>query len=68
MLNDTTAFKKIYIVTGYIDLWQGIDGFASHIKFHFKLDSFDKDTLFLWSASHQNQRTGLGRGWFSPPL
>ena len=48
MLNDTTGFKKIYIATGYTDLRQGIDGLASHIKFHFELDPFDKDTLFLF--------------------
>ena len=36
MLNDTTAFKKIYIATGYTDLRQGIDGLASYVMMHFQ--------------------------------
>ena len=59
MLNDTTAFKKIYIATGYTDLRQGIDGLASHIKFHFKLDPFDKDTLFLFCGRRATKIKGL---------
>lgn len=59
MLNDTTAFKKIYIATGYTDLRQGIDGLASHIKFHFELDPFDKDTLFLFCGRRATKIKGL---------
>lgn len=59
MLNDTTAFKKIYIATGYTDLRQGIDGLASHIKHHFKLDPFDKDTLFLFCGRGATKIKGL---------
>ena len=48
MLNDTTSFKKVYITTGYTDLRQGIDGLASFVKLRFNLDTFGKDTLFLF--------------------
>ena len=59
MLNDTTAFKKIYIATGYTDLRQGIDGLASYVKIQFQLDPFDKDTLFLFCGRKATKIKGL---------
>ncbi|SDB36716.1 IS66 family insertion sequence element accessory protein TnpB [Eubacterium oxidoreducens] len=59
MLNDTTAFKKVYIATGYTDLRQGIDGLASCVKTHFQLDPFDKDTLFLFCGRKATKIKGL---------
>ncbi len=59
MLNDTTAFKKIYIATGYTDLRQGIDGLASYVKMQFQLDPFDKDTLFLFCGRKATKIKGL---------
>ena len=34
--------------TGFTDLWRGIEGLASIVKFKFNLDPYDKDTLFLF--------------------
>jgi len=48
MLNDATGFKKIYIAVGYTDLRSGIDGLAAIVKFKFKLDPYDKNTIFLF--------------------
>lgn len=48
MLNNATGFKKIYLACGQTDLRRGIDGLASIIRFQFKLDPYDKDTLFLF--------------------
>lgn len=59
MLNDTTSFKKIYIACGYTDLRLGIDGLASYVKFHFELDPFDKDTLFLFCGRRATKIKGL---------
>lgn len=59
MLNDATSFKKIYIATGYTDLRMGIDGLATYIKFHFHLDPFDKDTLFLFCGRRSTKIKGL---------
>lgn len=42
MLNDAVGFEKIFIAIGYTDLWRGIDGLASTIKFQFDLDPFQK--------------------------
>ena len=33
--------------TGFTDLWRGIEGLASIVKFQFNLDPYDKDTLFF---------------------
>lgn len=50
MLNDANAsgFKKVYLATGFTDLRCGIDGLANIIRFQFKLDPYDKNTLFLF--------------------
>lgn len=48
MLNNASGFKKIYLATGYTDLRRGIDGLASIVRFHFHLDPYDKDTIFLF--------------------
>lgn len=48
MLNDASGFKRIYIACGQTDLRRGIEGLATMIRFQFKLDPYDKDTLFLF--------------------
>lgn len=48
MLNNAAGFKKVYLATGYTDLRRGIEGLASIIRFQFKLDPYDKDTIFLF--------------------
>ena len=50
MLNDTDAsgFKKVYLAMGFTDLRCGIDGLATIVRFQFKLDPYDKNTLFLF--------------------
>ncbi len=48
MLNNATGFKKIYLATGYTDLRRGIEGLAAIVRFHFNLDPYDKDTIFLF--------------------
>ena len=48
MLNNASGFKKIYLATGYTDLRRGIEGLSAIIRFKFKLDPFDKDTIFLF--------------------
>ena len=48
MLNDAIGFKKVYIAAGYTDLRRGVDSLANIIRFQFKLDPYDKNTLFLF--------------------
>jgi transposase len=45
---DTSKFKAVYIVTGYTDLRNGIDGLAGIIQHQYYLDPFDANTLFLF--------------------
>ena len=48
MLNDGTGFKKIYLAMGFTDLRRGIDDLENIVRFHFHLDPYDKNTLFLF--------------------
>ena len=59
MLNDSIAFKKVYIATGYSDLRRGLDGLANIIRFQFHLDPYDKDTLFLFCGRRNDRIKGL---------
>lgn len=59
MLNDSTTFKKVYIACGVTDLRRGIEGLASIIRFEFKLDPYDKDTLFLFCGRRADRIKGL---------
>lgn len=59
MLNDASGFKRIYIACGQTDLRRGIEGLATMIRFQFKLDHYDKDTLFLFCGKKNNRIKGL---------
>ena len=69
MLNDANAsrFKKVYLTTGFTDLRRGIDGLANIIRFQFKLDPYDKNTLFLFCGRRNDRIKALlweGDGFF----
>ena len=59
MLNDAKGFQKVYLATGYTDLRRGIDGLASIIKYEFRLDPFDRGTLFLFCGKRTDRIKGL---------
>ena len=61
MLNDANAsgFKKVYLATGFTDLRRGIDGLANIIRFRFKLDPYDKNTLFLFCGRRNDRIKSL---------
>lgn len=59
MLNDASGFKRIYIAAGYTDLRRGIDGLAAIIKFQFRLEPKDRDTLFLFCGRKSDRIKGL---------
>ncbi len=59
MLNNATGFNKVYVACGYTDLRRGVDGLASLIKMNFKLDPFEKDTLFLFFGRRSDRIKGL---------
>lgn len=50
MFNDAaeTTFKKVFIACGRTDLRYGIMGLATLVQLKFKLDPYDKGTLFLF--------------------
>jgi transposase len=47
MLNDTTYFKNVYIVTGYTDLKSVMDSLASLVESKLVSKPFVPDTLYL---------------------
>ena len=59
MLNNAGGFKKIYLACGYTDLRRGIEGLASIIRFQFKLDPYDKDTIFLFCGKRCDRLKAL---------
>lgn len=61
MLNDANAsgFKKVYLATGFTDLRRGIDELANIIRFQFKLDPYDKNTLFLFCGRRNDRIKAL---------
>lgn len=59
MLNDATGFKKIYIATGFTDLRRGIDGLTAIIKFKYKLDPFEANTIFLFCGRRSDRIKAL---------
>ena len=51
------SFKEIpeiYIAQGYTDLRKGIDGYASLIQDHFKLNPFE-DALYIFCNRHRDK-------------
>ena len=61
MLRDleTSKFKAVYIITGYTDLRNGIDGLAGIIQHQYYLDPFDANTLFLFCGRRADRIKGL---------
>lgn len=55
MLNDGQGFKKIFLAIGSTDLRRGIDGLAAIIRFQFKLDPYDKNTIFLFCGKRSTR-------------
>lgn len=59
MLNDASGFQKIYLATGYTDLRRGMEGLANIIRFHFHLDPYDRNILFLFCGRRTDRIKGL---------
>lgn len=59
MLNDATGFRKVYLATGFTDLRRGMDGLAGIVRFQYKLDPYDKGTLFLFCGRKSTRIKGL---------
>lgn len=61
MLNDAdvSGFKKVYLAMGFTDLRREIDGLAAIVRFQFDLDSYDKNTLFLFCGRRSDRIKAL---------
>lgn len=58
MLNDASGFQKIYLATEYTDFRRGMEGLANIIRFHFHLDPYDRNTLFLFCGKRTDRIKG----------
>ena len=56
---DASGFKKVYLAMGFTDLRRGIDGLATIVRFQFKLDPYDKNTLFLFCGRRSDRIKAL---------
>lgn len=75
MFNDAsgTEFKKVVIACGYTDGRLGINGLTSLISLHYKLDPYDKGTLFLFCGRRKDRCRailweGLSADYFYPHI
>lgn len=59
MLNDASEFQKKYVATGCMDLRRGMEGLVNIIRFRFHLDSYDRNTLFLFYDKRTDRIKGL---------
>ena len=48
MLNNALGIHRVVVATGFVDMRKGIDGLATIVKENYKLDPFEKGTLFLF--------------------
>ena len=57
MFNDAngTELKKVVIACGYTDGRLGINGLASLISLHYKLDPYEKGILFLFCGRRKDR-------------
>lgn len=58
MLRDSGCQRPVYIVCGYTDLGQGIDGLAKVITDEFRLDPF-QEALFLFCGRRRDRLKAL---------
>ena len=47
MLGDISGVKKVYLITGYVDMRKSIDGFMAIIRDTFEMDPYS-NSLFLF--------------------
>lgn len=61
MFNDATeaTFKKVYLAIGHTDLRLGITGLAALVKLKYRLDPYDKGTLFLFCGRRTDRIKGI---------
>ena len=72
MFNDADGgdFKKVVVACGYTDGRLGINGLASLISLHYKLDPYEKGILFLFCGRRKDRCKGIlweGDGFLPPP-
>ena len=55
MLNDTFQIRRVILCCGYVDMRRGIEGLAQIVGSRFKLNPYDKGTLFLFCGKRTDR-------------
>ncbi len=59
MLEDAAGIRRVILACGAVDLRKGIDGLAQIVGSRYKLDPFEKGTLFLFCGRRSDRIKGL---------
>ncbi len=59
MLNDYAGIKRVILACGTVDLRKGIDGLARIVRSAYRMDPFEKGTLFLFCGRRSDRIKGL---------
>lgn len=59
MLKDASAFSKLVICPGKVDLRKGIDGLAAFVRVRYNLNPAEKGTLFLFKGNRSDRIKGI---------
>lgn len=59
MLYEAHGISRFVLVCGYTDLRKGIEGLAQVIEGNYKMDPFEKDTMFLFCGKRGDRIKAL---------
>lgn len=59
MLRDGIGYKKVIICCSRVDLRRGIDGLSTYVQLNYRLDTYEKGTLFLFRGKRADRCKGL---------
>jgi len=59
MIEDAAGIRRVIVACGYVDLRKGINGLAQIVGDRYKLNPFEKGTLFLFCGRRCDRIKGL---------
>ena len=59
MLNDAFEIRRVILCCGYVDMRRGCEGLAQIVGTRFKLNPFDKGTMFLFCGRRTDRIKAL---------
>lgn len=59
MLKDGSAFARVIVCCGRVDMRRGIDGLVAYVKLNYGLNPLEKGTLFLFCGKRSDRIKGI---------